>query len=67
MATAVQQALSVPVGLVKTIGPHGPQYEVLGYAGRSSTGAELIRIRVYPSMEETDYDYAAMLEDPKEL
>ena len=67
MGTVVQQALSVPVGVVKTIGPHGPQYEVLGYAGHSSKGEELVRIRIYPSMEETDYEYAAMLEDPKEL
>jgi hypothetical protein len=64
MASIAQQAVSVPVGVVKTFGPYGPQYEVLGYAGRSAAGVELVRVRVYPTLEETDYEYLSMLEDP---
>jgi hypothetical protein len=67
MATMAQQAVSipVPVGVVKSFGEYGPQYQVLSYAGKSGKGDDMVRIRVYPSLEETDYRYAAMMADPE--
>ncbi|HWZ51119.1 MAG TPA: DUF5397 family protein [Granulicella sp.] len=57
--------MTVPVGLVKSFGRLGPQYEVVGYAGRSSKGDELVQVRVLRSGEVTEYEYSAMLADPE--
>jgi hypothetical protein len=50
---------------VKSFGRLGPQYEVVGYAGRSSKGDELVQVRVLRSGEVTEYEYSAMLADPE--
>ena len=67
MATLVQHAVSVPVGVVKSFGRLGPQYEVLSYAGHSSEGKDLVKIRVIRSGELTEYEYDSMMADPEAI
>ena len=65
MATTAQHTVSVPAGVIKSFGRFGPQYEVLGYAGHSSEGKDLVTIRVVRSGEMTEYEYDSMMADPE--
>ncbi len=40
-------------------------YEVLGSAGRSAKGEELLSIRVVPTGKVTDYEFEDMMNDPE--
>ncbi len=64
---AAQPTTEVPtwVGSIKTIGKYGPIYEVLGPAGRSAKGDELVSIRVVSTGEVTDYEFEDMMNDPE--
>jgi hypothetical protein len=62
MATATQ-SVAIPVGTIKSFGPYGPMYEVLGSAPRGRKG-EMVSVRVVPGGETLDYPLADMLADP---
>jgi len=49
MAAQPQTEIAPWIGSIKTIGKYGPMYEVLGPAGRSAKGDELVSIRVVPT------------------
>ena len=63
MATATQ-AVAIPVGTIKSFGPYGPEYEVLGPA-EPAGGKQRVRIVLVRTGEETDYGYDAMMSDPE--
>jgi hypothetical protein len=65
MAAQPQTEISQWIGSIKTIGKYGPMYEVLGSAGRSAKGEELVSIRVVPTGEVTDYEFEDMITDPE--
>ncbi len=64
MATAVTQPVAIPVGTIKSFGPWGPEYEVLGSAPPEN-GKQMIKIVIVRTGEETTYSFDAMLEDPE--
>lgn len=63
MSAALAQSDPLPVGVIKSFGPWGPMYEVLGPAPQGRKGA-MVAIRVVLTGEELDYPLADMLEDP---
>jgi hypothetical protein len=65
MAAQPQTEIAHWIGSIKTIGKYGPMYEVLGPAGRSANGEELVSIRVVPTGEVTDYEFEDMMNDPE--
>lgn len=65
MAAQPQPALSPYAGTIKTFGEFGPMYEVLGSAGRSPQGKELVTIRVFGTNEVTEYGVDEMIADPE--
>ena len=64
MATAVTQPVAIPVGTIKSFGPWGPEYEILGPAAPED-GKQMIKIVIVRTGEETTYSFDAMLEDPE--
>lgn len=50
---------------MKTFGKFGPAYEAVGIAGQSTTGKNLVTIRVLQTGMVTDYEVDAMMEDPE--
>jgi hypothetical protein len=64
MAALTQSTVPPWVGAVKTFGRFGPAYEVLGPAGRSPEGKDLVMIRVLRTGETTEYEADAMTNDP---
>jgi hypothetical protein len=65
MATATQP-VAIPVGTIKSFGPYGPEYEVLGPA-EPENGARQIKVVIVRTGEETTYGYDEMLADPEAL
>jgi hypothetical protein len=63
MSAALAQPEPLPVGAIKTFGPYGPMYEVIGSAPRGPKG-EMVHVRVLFTEEELDYPLADMLSDP---
>ena len=63
MSAALAKPEPIPVGVLKTFGPWGPMYEVLGSAPPGPKG-KMVRIRVFFTEEELDYPLADMLADP---
>jgi hypothetical protein len=62
-ATLTQPA-SIPVGAIKSFGPYGPEYEVLGQA-QPEHGKNMVRIVLVRTNEEVTYEYDAMMQDPE--
>lgn len=65
MAAPPQTVVFPWIGALKTFGSSGPMYEVLGPAGYSAQGKELVSIRVFGTGEVTKYPLEAMLDDPE--
>ena len=65
MAAQPQPTVFPRVGTMKTIGKYGPAYEVLGPAGRSSRGDEMVTIRIFNTGEITAYELEDMKTDPE--
>jgi hypothetical protein len=63
MAATVAQSLEIPVGTIKSFGPTGPMYEVLGPAPQGRKG-EMVAVRVVLTGETLDYPLADVLTDP---
>jgi hypothetical protein len=64
MSGAITQDVAVPVGAIKSFGPVGPEYEVLGLA-QPERGKNMVKIVLVRTGEEATYEYDAMLEDPE--
>jgi hypothetical protein len=64
MATAVTQPVGIPVGIIKSFGPWGPEYEVLD-AAEPEEGKPMVKIVLVRTGEETTYSFDAMMEDPE--
>ena len=66
MATTVValEPVAVPVGAVKSFGPWGPEYEVLGIAPSVNDEAR-VRIVLVRTGEQTTYGFDAMMADPE--
>jgi hypothetical protein len=64
MSAALAKPFPIPVGLIKSIGPTGPIYEVLGSALPGKKG-EMVSIRIIHGGETLDYPLADMLADPQ--
>ncbi len=62
MATMVEVA--IPVGVIKSFGPYGPEYQVLG-AAPDEAGHARVKIVLVRTGEETTYGLDAMLADPR--
>jgi len=63
MATTTQ-AIAVPVGVIKSFGPYGPEYEVLGPA-EAEGGKRQVKIVIVRTGEEATYGFDAMMADPE--
>ena len=63
MAALPQPAVELLIGAVKTFGRFGPAYEVIGYAGRSEQGKDMVTICVLRTGETTTYEVDAMRQD----
>ena len=66
MAAASVQAVTVPVGAIKSFGAYGPEYEVLGLAAPEN-GKQRVKIILVRTGEVTDYDFDSMMTDPEAL
>jgi hypothetical protein len=64
MAATATQSLAIPVGTIKSFGPYGPEYEVLGPA-EPIDGKRRVRIVLVRTGEITDYGFDAMIADPE--
>jgi hypothetical protein len=63
MSAALAKPEPILTGIIKTFGPWGPEYEVLGPAAPED-GKPRVRIVFVRTGEETTYGYEAMLKDP---
>jgi hypothetical protein len=63
MAATATQSLAIPVGTIKSFGPYGPMYEILGPAPNGRKG-QMVAIRVVLTGETLDYPLADALSDP---
>jgi len=64
MAATATQSLAIPVGTIKSFGPYGPEYEVLGPA-EPVDGKRRVRIVLVRTGEVTDYGFDSMMADPE--
>jgi hypothetical protein len=64
MAATATQPVAIPTGAIKSFGPYGPEYEVLGPA-ESENGLRRVKIVLVRTGEETTYGFDAMMEDPE--
>ena len=63
MATTAH-AVAIPVGAIKSFGPYGPEYEVLGPA-EPENGKPQVKIVIVRTGEEATYSFDAMMADPE--
>jgi hypothetical protein len=64
MAATATQSVAVPVGVIKSFGRYGPEYQVLGQA-EPVDGKRRVRIVLVRTGEETTYGFDAMMADPE--
>ncbi len=65
MTTKPSSMPEIRIGQVRTFGPEGPMYEVVGNGHPAANGDWLVPIRVIESGEELEYPYAQLKSDPE--
>lgn len=65
MATLINNAPKIPVGMIKTFGPFGPKYEVREATRYLENGDWMLRIIMVETGETAEYRYSKMVDDPE--
>ncbi len=63
---ALAKPAPLPVGIVKQMGPYGPEYEVLGWASPEDGRAQVSVVFVRTG-EKITHAYDEMIQDPEAL
>lgn len=63
--SAQNSAPAVPLGIIKSFGPVGSKYEVIGPSRPLQDGDWLVKIKLVETGEETEYRYTRLMSDPE--